>query len=447
MTYQPPADILEVLQKIEYEEALEPDDPRRVDTQAARGSEQTLKRLARKFGLLLEDGRFLPPSQKHILFFGHVGAGKTTELKFYAREMARQGRIFPVEVDSARLLDRNNLQYADLLMAMAQRLLECLASEEITLKGGAVKALEDWFAQQIVSREELKQFSSEISAGAEAATGLPLLGKLFAKFSAAFKTNSTYKEELRRVIRNAFAQFADAFDRLIRQAEAGLREKRGIDPVRVLFIVDGTDKLRGEDTHRFFVDDAELLLAVNTFAIYTAPISLKYRGGLVGKLDADMVLPMIKLNYRDENPCPAGRQALRSILLKRADRSLFSDDTVIDRVIEASGGHPRELLRLLQLCCEFADSTIDDDVAQRAIAQLASEYRRMLEPEDYPVLAQVDRTNADAGNDDQIRRLLYNLALLEYNDGSWRRSHPVIRTLEGYRRASSALPDPVAEMS
>jgi hypothetical protein len=30
---------------------------------------------------------------------------------------------------------------------------------------------------------------------------------------------------------------------------------------------------------------------------------------------------------------------------------------------------------------------------------------------------------------------LYGLALLQYNDGSWRRSHPVVRTLEGYAAA------------
>ena len=81
---QPPSDILEVLQTIEFEQALEPDDPRRVDTREARGSQKTLDRLARKLGLFLETERFLPASQKHVLFFGHVGAGKTTELKFYA---------------------------------------------------------------------------------------------------------------------------------------------------------------------------------------------------------------------------------------------------------------------------------------------------------------------------------------------------------------------------
>jgi hypothetical protein len=32
--------------------------------------------------------------------------------------------------------------------------------------------------------------------------------------------------------------------------------------------------------------------------------------------------------------------------------------------------------------------------------------------------------------------LLHRLALLQYNDGTWRRSHPVVRTLEGYQMAT-----------
>jgi hypothetical protein len=50
--YQAPSNILDVLQTIEFEEALEPDDPRRVDTREARGSQRTLDRLARKLGYL-----------------------------------------------------------------------------------------------------------------------------------------------------------------------------------------------------------------------------------------------------------------------------------------------------------------------------------------------------------------------------------------------------------
>jgi hypothetical protein len=126
MTYQPPKDIIEVLQKIEYEEALEADDPRFVDTREARGSQKTLDRLARKFGLMLSDGRFFPPQQKHVLFFGHVGSGKTTELRHYAATLNGAERFLVVEVDITVELDRNNVKYADILMAMARALLSAL---------------------------------------------------------------------------------------------------------------------------------------------------------------------------------------------------------------------------------------------------------------------------------------------------------------------------------
>jgi hypothetical protein len=50
MPYEPPKDILQVLQKIEFEEALDPGDPRYVETEVARGSEQTFARVAKKLG-------------------------------------------------------------------------------------------------------------------------------------------------------------------------------------------------------------------------------------------------------------------------------------------------------------------------------------------------------------------------------------------------------------
>lgn len=436
--YHPPAHPLEVLAKISFDEALEPDDPRRVDTQTARGSQKTLDRLARKFGLLLDSGRFVPPAQKHVLFFGHVGSGKTTELKFYARELKRSKRFFSVDVDVSVDLDRNNLQYADLLMAMSRALLARLQAVGANLPKDAFKALEDWFAETVSSHAEIKDFAAEIQAGVSAKHGIPFLAELFGRFSVAFRTNATYKEELRRVIRNRFSDFSEAFNRLINRAHEVLRDKAGMDGVRILFFIDGTDKLRDEDTKRLFISDVELLLSVNTFAVYAAPITLKSHDGLTGKLDTTLTLPMIKLSNREGTVCQEGRAALRAILLKRADKSLFASDAVVESLVDYCGGHPRELLRLLGLCCEFADDKIDAVVVGQAVKQLASEYRYKLKTTDYPLLVAVDRDNADVGNDDALRNLLINLALLEYNDGSWRRSHPVIRTLEGYLRAEQS---------
>ena len=433
MDYQPPSHLLEVLQKIEYEEALPDGDPRYVDSREARGSEKTFTRLARKFGWDPASNAFFAPYEKHILFFGHIGIGKTTELRRYALQLNASRRFYVVEVDVLAKLDRNNLQYTEVLMAMAQTLLERLHGDGVDLADEALAPLQRWFGNVVETKTTSSELSAELKTVAEGGGGIPGLVKLLASFTAAFKTGSSQKSEWRREIRNDFTSLALAFNALIRQAEACLAQAGKAE--RVLFLIDGTDKMRGEDTQLFFVQDAEQLLAIKTLVIYTAPLHLKYDGRLGGKLDADLVLPMMKLQERDGSRLEVGWSTMRRLLLLRADRCLFASDAEVERLVEYSGGHPRELLRLLKLCCEVADDQIDAAVVQAAIEKLAADYRYFLKPVDYVLLKAIDSNPADGGNDEQAQDLLHRLALLQYNDGTWRRSHPVVRTLEGYKTA------------
>jgi hypothetical protein len=433
MDYQPPSHLLEVLQKIEYEEALSDQDPRYVDSQEARGSEKTFIRLARKFGWDPASNAFFAPYEKHILFFGHIGIGKTTELRRYALQLNASRRFYVVEVDVLAKLDRNNLQYTEVLMAMAETLLERLHADGFVLGAEALEPLQRWFGNVVETQTTTKELSAELKTVAEGGGGIPGLIKLLATFTAAFKTGSSQKSEWRREIRNDFTSLALAFNTLIRLAEAQLARKGRAE--QLLFLIDGTDKMRGEDTQQFFVQDAEQLLAIKTLVIYTAPLHLKYDGRLGGKLDADIVLPMMKLYERDGGRFEAGWSTMRRLLLLRADRCLFASKAEVDRLVEYSGGHPRELLRLLKLCCEVADDVIDAGVVQTAIEKLAADYRYFLKPADYALLKTIDSNPVDGGNDEQAQELLHRLALLQYNDGTWRRSHPVVRTLEGYGAA------------
>ena len=433
MDYQPPSHLLEVLQKIEYEEALSDQDPRYVDSQEARGSEKTFTRLARKFGWDPASNAFFAPYEKHILFFGHIGIGKTTELRRYALQLNASRRFYVVEVDVLAKLDRNNLQYTEVLMAMAETLLERLHGDGFVLGAEALEPLQRWFGNVVETQATTKELSAELKTVAEGGGGIPGLIKLLATFTAAFKTGSSQKSEWRREIRNDFTSLALAFNTLIRLAEDQLARQGRAE--QLLFLIDGTDKMRGEDTQQFFVQDAEQLLAIKTLVIYTAPLHLKYDGRLGGKLDADIVLPMMKLYERDGGRFEAGWRTMRRLLLLRADRCLFASDAEVDRLVEFSGGHPRELLRLLKLCCELAEDRIDASVVQTAIEKLAADYRYFLKPADYALLKTIDSNPVDGGNDEQAQQLLHRLALLQYNDGTWRRSHPVVRTLEGYGAA------------
>ena len=434
MDYQPPGHLLEVLQKIEYEEALSDQDPRYVDSQEARGSEITFTRLARKFGWDPASNAFFALYEKHILFFGHIGIGKTTELRRYALQLNASRRFYVVEVDVLAKLDRNNLQYTEVLMAMAETLLERLHADGFVLGAEALEPLQRWFGNVVETQTTTKELSAELKTVAEGGGGIPGLIKLLATFTAAFKTGSSQKSEWRREIRNDFTSLALAFNTLIRLAEAQLARKGRAE--QLLFLIDGTDKMRGEDTQLFFVQDAEQLLAIETLVIYTAPLHLKYDGRLGGKLDADLVLPMMKLYERDGGRFEAGWSTMRRLLLLRADQCLFASDAEVERLVEYSGGHPRELLRLLKLCCEVADDQIDASVVQTAIQKLAADYRYFLKPADYALLKTIDSNPVDGGNDEQAQELLHRLALLQYNAGTWRLSHPVVRTLEGYGAAS-----------
>lgn len=436
--HRPPTQILEVLQKIEYEDALVDGDSRYVETELARGSAKTFSTLAKKFGWSPSTNQFFAPNDKHVVFFGHIGSGKTTELRRYARKLNDSRRFYVVEVDVLAKLDRNNLQYTEALMAMAETLLERLSNDGYTLGDDALQPLRSWFAPGVQTRSQSSELSAEVKTGLKAGAGIPGLAKVFASFTAAFKTGSSQKTEWRQEIRNRFTTLADAFNRLIGAVEAELQAQHRAQ--RVLFLIDGTDKMSGDDTQKFFVQDAEQLLAIQTLAIYTAPLHLKYDGRLGGKLDADLVLPMIKLQERDGTRCEAGWVALRSLLLLRADRSLFASDADIERLVEHCGGHPRELLRLLKLCCEIADEKVNATVVERAIQKLASEYRYFLQPGDYVLLRSIDADLFNSGNGARAQELLHRLALLQYNDGLWRRSHPVVRTLEGYTNAGISTP-------
>jgi hypothetical protein len=289
----------------------------------------------------------------------------------------------------------------------------------------------------VLTEERSRELALTVAAGAGAGGGIPGLIDLFGRFTSAFKANTTHKESFRAVVRNGFTQFAGAFNRFLRAAERAIGEAQ--KGKRVLFIVDGTDKLSSEDSRRFFVADAFQLLEIEALVLYTAPLAMKYEGAVSPLLDADLVLPLIKLEDIEGRPLEQGVAAMRAMLLRRADRSLFAGEAAIERLAQASGGHPRELLRLLRLVLELANPLVDAPVVGKAIGKLAADYRRWLAAEDYALLAEEARKRGVVDTQPRAYRLLGNLALLEYNDGSWRRPHPAVKTLEGYSNADAAL--------
>ena len=295
-----------------------------------------------------------------------------------------------------------------------------------------LERLRSWFDQRVQEQAEIEELTRQVKAEAQVAAGLPYLGKLLAAISTAFKTNATHKEVLRRTLKNYFSDFAEAFNHLIAAAEEALRRAgRG---ARILFMIDGTDRLSEEDAHAFFITDVHQLQQVKALFVYCAPIHLIYEAAAIQQNFGVFRLPMLKLRHAGDSANEAGRRAMRELLYLRAAPGLF-DDGVADYLIDHSGGHPRDLLRLLQQAFQYAErDRFDDNAARRAVRETASMFRRILEPDDYRLLAEIDLSAQQPPSTERTRHLLYNLALLEYNDYFWR-SHPAIRTTDSYRNA------------
>ncbi|MFZ1641555.1 MAG: P-loop NTPase fold protein [Candidatus Contendobacter sp.] len=438
--YQPPQTLWEVSEKLKFDEPLSADDPRYVETEKARGDFQ-FNALFKQLGIDPRDLTFKASHDRlYVLFCGHRGCGKSTELRRIRDRLNDPQRFCVIFVDAVRHLDTNNLQYADMLFALAHVLFECLEKEGISIDPVFLTPLAKWFEEKIISKAETKDFTSEIKAGVEAGAGLPFLGKLFASFTNAFKVNSNYKEELRQILKNNFTDFAAAFNRLIAEAEARL--KAANKGRKLLFIVDGTDRLSKDDSERFFITDVHQLQLITGLFVYCAPIHMIYEGNQINQIFTSIVkLPMIKLCEQDGARLNAGYDAMLEMLYRRAAESLFDSVDTAKYLIEYSGGHPRDLLRLLSYAFGFAQGEkFDRASAEKAVKQLAMDYRRILDTKDYPLLCEIDRSPPGqvSHNSDQAQSLLYNLALLEYNDYWWK-SHPVVRTLQEYR-AAGGLP-------
>jgi len=436
MTDHADCSIWDYRDNLRFDEPLGPGDERLVELSRVRG-DYSRKQLYRELGIDTEQDRLRNiPRGQYLLFGGHRGCGKSTELRLMADYLSHPERFFVVFIDALKSLDVNNLKYSDLLLAQGEALAAALDKHDIQVPSVFLTRLYDWFKQRVETVERTHALAAELKTGAQAEGGVPLLAKLFAGLTTAIRTGASYKKEIRSAVQDAFSELADAFNALVDHVSEKIGE-RGLGRA-LLFVIDGTDRLRRDEAETFFIHDIHQLRLVHANFVYCAPITiLTEEGQAAQSFDASFKLPMIKLQDKGAaEPFESGWQCLRKFLLKRLPRGCFDAEATVDLLVRYSGGHPRDLLRLARYCLqEIDEGPITEPVARTAVRRLSTDYRRLVQPEDYDLLARIDAADkSDTSIGDRSRRLLYDLVLLEYNDFWWQ-SHPAVRDLPGYEAA------------
>ncbi len=369
------------------------------------------------------------------LFSGFPGTGKTTELQRLKAELndAQDLSTRAVYIDFEEYLDRYTpVSIIDVLRVLAH----CLDREALVAEGknpdrepGYLRRLFDF----------LSQTDAELSKIGFQAYGASLMLEL--------KNNPQFRVKAEETIKQRFQQFADEARLVMTEAVARIAKAPGVAAARIVVIADGLEKfapLREEDrasveasVEALFLTHARLL-RIPCHVIYTFPIWLRFRATDLGaSYDREpVILPMVKIADRSREPYAAGVDKVRDLVARRIDlKRVFGEgyDERLLPLIFASGGYPRDLLRMLrELLYAAKRFPVDGATVEWVINQFGQNYARVVRTPDLPILAHVAETNrlpeGDQAEVAQFGRLLDRWLVLAYRNGDeWYDLHPLVR--------------------
>ncbi len=393
--------------------AFEPNRPLSTEAELAKFFVARPSSPLKRLRLMLESAQ---DTQK-ILFTGHRGCGKSTELAKLSLGLRERFFIFKYSVRDR--LNMYDITYVDVLLALGLEMF----NEAIVQK----LPLSDKLYQQMLL------FTKEIST--TVVTGNPFGGEVTAelnllvtKLNAKLKIEDKTRKEIRETVSPRLSSLLEMIDLLARSIEAETGKK-------VLAIVEDLDKVDSGPVKQLFYDHATSLSEPRVSIIYTFPIALRHDNDFAQvkmNFPTVQVLPIFKIRTKSGEIDAEATELCGEILARRVRRELF-DNNAIGELSALCGGVPRNLISLgKQACLESMvdeKATIDSASVRAAALSSRRDYEVLLSHEQLSLLRKVHRTK-EVDNDEPHRELLHNLSALEYwNDDVWYDVHPTVEPL------------------
>lgn len=376
---------------------------------------QPLEAADPRYAVLDEAGAWVDDIRRRIelsdrpvceLLAAPVGAGVTTEVARLSQRLSEEG-IQVVRIGSENAFDmRSPIQEVDILLAL-------------------LEGVEQHFAV-----EHSSVFDAVVRPWVRASDRRP--GATWREFRDEAEFRRRLQVELQANLSRFIVTVREALTVLDHRARAQ-------GHAGVVAVVDGLEKLFAPTAERArMLDSVERIftpgapcLSLPVHVVFTLPLAV------LPRLHVPVtVLPLVALHHRDGSPRPQGVEAMRELVARRVPRpdleALFGRaraDDVVTRLIHASGGSPRELVRLLQAC--IAESSFAWEGFERVLASQTEEFRLAFSHREAGWLARVALTgslNAASENRDMAEAALLRGAVLPYRNGLlWWDLHPAIR--------------------
>lgn len=383
-----------------------------------------------------------------LVFTGHSGCGKSTLLAELGFRLKDTDRYFVVSFSISDTIERSAVDHVNILFAMALKLLEAAELRQVKLKPGIKVELYRWLGKH--TQTESNAVEAEITASGEASLegGIPGLIKFLAAIKSKLKVNSVIRNEITREFAKKISELIIKIDQIQTYIETATNQ-------HVLVVIDDLDKLDLAVVESIFIKNIQPLLDPNCRIIYTIPIAIlrdvNIKRGLEQVVKQIHTMRVTKFFSKQEvrNPGRLANAEYVEIFGQVIDRRLPSeliDPAIKQEIILKSGGVLRELIRLVDRCCDKCLQQIRSQLRKSKFDQVPIVNRSVLdevlidfqiefaEPLGKVDLASLKQIYDDMEpNDTENQRfldLLHGLYILEYrNSELWYDLHPIVQDL------------------
>jgi hypothetical protein len=363
------------------------------------------------------------PGNDKILFSGHMGSGKSTELNRFSVEPEIQERFFVIKYSISEILNIIDIDYIDFLLSFAAYLYLKASDEGISFTSPVLKTVEKWVKY---FKSEMKDWKEETRARSIAKG----IYDFFNRVSVILLRELALRDQVKKTIQRNINGLLSVINTLVTYIDSQLGDKE------LLIIIDDLEKIpdikKAED---LFINAGTYMTVPQCKIIYTVPIALCYSikfKPLMSIFSNSYFLPNIKVREKNGTGKIDPSGCMREFLKRRIDIERI-DKKAVDLMIENSAGVAREFVRILKNSCIKAISrgydTIETDTVKSVIAALRNEYERGLEKRHMDVLQTVEK--GDPVEDYKtLMELFHSKVLLEYlNDKRWTAINPIVLPL------------------
>jgi hypothetical protein len=368
------------------------------------------------------------------LLSGHPGSGKSTELRRLQRRLEDSGCVVFM-ADMAKYVNMTSaIEITDFLVSLIGAL-----AEEVKKRYQDDPLGEGYWARFRSFLQTRIQFD-KMEFGGEGVT-----------ITASLKEDVTFRQRVQTALRGHVAALVDQAHQFAAGVVDDIRQREGNPDLKVVFVVDSLEKIRGvgsdaEDVHssvrNLFAAHAGSLKLPSLHVLYTLP---RYVTTLAPNLGSQIgcgvqAIPSIHVfQSHSREPDPDGLKIMRDIVSRRcgAWEHVFTPASV-DRMAGSSGGDLRDFLYLLRYCLVEASSPsvglpVPDRIVGAAennvrsnmlpIANEDREWLRRIADAKQPELETVDALPA-------LARFFDAKLVLNYRNGEdWYDVHPLLRDI------------------